>query len=102
MIDKVTIRYDYEVRRRSLSERGRRLFAAAQVRALGDGGIAAVARASGLAPSTIGRVLKELALGVVEHQTRLNGNLTMPTSLVRGEAREYSLFASDPVVSDHR
>jgi hypothetical protein len=33
---------------------------ASQVRALGYGGIAAVARATGIAPSTIGRGLKEL------------------------------------------
>jgi len=41
------------------------LFAAAQVRTLGYGGLAAVARATGIAPSTIGRALKELASGAV-------------------------------------
>jgi len=65
MIDEAMIRYDYRILRPTLNERGRRLFAAAQVRALGYGGIAAVARATGLAPSTIGRGLKELAHGVV-------------------------------------
>src|SRR5215210_3765320 len=44
-----------------LDERGRRLFAATEARAAGDGGIAAVSRATGLAVSTIGRGLKELA-----------------------------------------
>jgi len=53
------------VLRPSLNERGRRLFAAAQARALGYGGVAAVARATGIAPSTIGRGLKELAAGAV-------------------------------------
>ena len=44
-----------------LDERGRRLVAAAEAFAAGYGGIAAVALATGLAPSTIGRGLKELA-----------------------------------------
>ena len=42
-------------------ERGRRLVAAAEAFAAGYGGIAAVAMATGMAPSTIGRGLKELA-----------------------------------------
>jgi len=44
-----------------LDEPGRRLVAAAQAFAAGYGGIAAVAMATGVAPSTIGRGLKELA-----------------------------------------
>ena len=44
-----------------LDERQRRLFAAAEAKAAGHGGIAAVAMATGIAPSTIGRGLKELA-----------------------------------------
>src|ERR1700737_2136133 len=44
-----------------LDERGRRLVAAAEAFAAGYGGIAAVAMATGIAPSTIGRGLKELA-----------------------------------------
>src|SRR6202022_2781201 len=44
-----------------LDERGRRLVAAAEAFAAGYGGIAAVAMAPGVAPSTIGRGLKELA-----------------------------------------
>src|SRR6266478_5143392 len=51
-----------------LDERGRRLVAAAEAFAVGYGGIAAVAMATGVAPSTIGRGLKELAL--VEPTTR--------------------------------
>jgi hypothetical protein len=43
-----------------LDERGRRLFAAAEVRAAGHGGLAAVSRITGLARSTIGRGLKDL------------------------------------------
>ena len=44
-----------------LDERGRRLVAAAEAFAAGYGGIAAAAIATGVAPSTIGRGLKELA-----------------------------------------
>ena len=44
-----------------LDERQRRLFAAAEAGAAGYGGIAAVSRLTGIAPSTIGRGLKDLA-----------------------------------------
>jgi DNA-binding phage protein len=44
-----------------LDERARRIFAAAEAKTAGYGGIAAVARATGIAASTIGRGLKELA-----------------------------------------
>src|SRR5688572_11496114 len=63
MTDEDAIRRDYKVIEPTLNERGRRLFAAAQVRLLGYGGLAAVARATRIAPSTIGRGLKELASG---------------------------------------
>ena len=55
-----------EIRRRFtavrdlLNERQRRLFAASEVRAFGYGGIVAVARATGIARSTLGRGLKDL------------------------------------------
>jgi Rhodopirellula transposase DDE domain len=41
-------------------ERGRRIFAASEVRAAGRGGLAAVSQITGLARSTIGRGLKDL------------------------------------------
>src|SRR4029077_15587733 len=44
-----------------LDERGRRLVAAAEAFAAGYGGIAAGGVGTGMAPSTIGRGLKELA-----------------------------------------
>jgi len=44
-----------------LDERQRRLFAAAEAKAAGHGGIAAVSRVTRIAASTIGRGLKELA-----------------------------------------
>jgi transposase len=46
-----------------LDERGRRSFAAGEARSAGYGGIAAVSRVTGIAASTIGRGLKELACG---------------------------------------
>jgi hypothetical protein len=44
----------------SLNERSRRLFAAAEAKTAGYGGIAATSRASGIARSTIGHGLKDL------------------------------------------
>jgi hypothetical protein len=61
MIDENAVRARYEALRSRLDERGRRLFAAAEARTAGYGGIAAVARVTGIAPSTIGRGLKDLA-----------------------------------------
>ena len=49
--------------RRSLDERGRRLWAATESRALGRGGSALVARATKLSRSTIGIGLRELRDG---------------------------------------
>src|SRR5580765_4381914 len=44
-----------------LDERGRRMFAAVEAKAAGHGGIAVVSRATGIAASTIGRGLSDLA-----------------------------------------
>jgi hypothetical protein len=60
MIDERAIRKRYTAIRDQVDERDRRLFAAAEARAVGRGGIAAVARATGLARSTIERGLKDL------------------------------------------
>jgi hypothetical protein len=68
MTDEENIRRQYEMLRPALDERARRLFAASHVQILGRGGIAAVARATGIAPSTIGRGLKELNQGVATDQ----------------------------------
>src|SRR5271154_1428064 len=56
-----------------LDERGRRLVAAAEAFAAGYGGIAAVALATGVAPSTIGRGLKELAQDEPSERVRRPG-----------------------------
>jgi hypothetical protein len=55
MIEEDAIRYRWETVGRHLDERGRRLFAAAEVRTAGWGGLAVVSRITGLARSTINR-----------------------------------------------
>jgi len=61
MIDPHPIRKRFASLCPHLSERERRLYAAAEARAAGYGGIAAVSAATGITVSTIGRGLKELA-----------------------------------------
>ena len=63
MVDPAPIRSRFALLSPHLDERGRRLFAASEARAAGHGGIAAVSRATGIAPSTIGRGLRELDEG---------------------------------------
>ena len=60
MIDTQGIRQRWEAVGSRLDERGRRVFAAGEVRAAGWGGLAAVSAITGLARSTIGRGLKDL------------------------------------------
>jgi hypothetical protein len=60
MLDAEGIRCRYEALVSYLDERVRRLFAAAEARAAGRGGIALVSEITGIAPSTIGRGLAEL------------------------------------------
>jgi hypothetical protein len=61
MIDEANIRRRYEALGSLLDERSRRCFAAAEARSAGRGGVAAVARITGMARSTIIRGLAELA-----------------------------------------
>src|SRR5450631_2913049 len=61
MIDTSAIRGSFTAVDRDLSERSRRLVAAAEAKTAGYGGIAAVSRATEVARSTIGRGLKDLA-----------------------------------------
>ena len=60
MIDVELIRSRFASLSAHLDERGRRLFAAAEARAVGYGGIVAASHATGIARSTIGRGLREL------------------------------------------
>jgi hypothetical protein len=61
MIDQEQIRERFTAVSPQLDERTRRLLAATEARAAGYGGIAAVSQATGVAPSTIGRGLQDLA-----------------------------------------
>jgi hypothetical protein len=61
MVDASVIRERFAAVGGGLNERSRRLLAAAEAKTAGYGGIAAAARATGLARSTIGRGLKDLA-----------------------------------------
>ena len=63
MIDDISITARFAALDPQLDERGRRLFAASEVRAAGRGGLKAVSRITGLARSTIGRGLKDLDAG---------------------------------------
>ena len=69
MVDPTAIRARYEALSPHLDERGRRVFAASEARTAGYGGIAAVSRATGIAASTIGRGLDELADTAAEWTT---------------------------------
>jgi len=62
MIDTQAIRQRWEADGSKRDERGRRLFAASEVRAAGWGGLAALSDVTGLARSTIERGLKDLDL----------------------------------------
>ena len=60
MIEEAPIRLRWDAVGARLDERGRRLFAAAEVRAVGRGGLAVVSKITGLARSTINRGKKDL------------------------------------------
>ncbi len=61
MVDEAAIAERYRVMRGLLNERSRRRWAAAEARAAGQGGIAAVVRATDVSESTVRRGLAELA-----------------------------------------
>src|ERR1700682_5657611 len=82
MIDENAVRTRYEALLPCLDERGRRLFAAAEARTAGYGGIAGGARATGIAPSTIGRGLKDLAAsGFPAGSVRRSGSGRQPLTI---------------------
>ena len=59
-MDIETIRYKYEALSPALNERSRRIWAAAEAKALGYGGIATVERATGISRATIARGIRQL------------------------------------------
>ena len=63
VIDEAAIRQRFEMLGPYLDERQRRVFATSEALAAGWGGIAAVSRITGIARSTIGRGLDEIAVG---------------------------------------
>jgi Rhodopirellula transposase DDE domain len=79
VIDVKPIRERFSTVAPFLDQRGRRLVAAAEAFAAGYGGIAAVAAATGMAPSTIGRGLKELAQDEPSERIRRPGAGRKPT-----------------------
>ena len=60
MIDEAAIRLRWDAVGSRLDERGRRLFAAAEVRSAGRGGLVIVSKITGLARSTINRGKQDL------------------------------------------
>ncbi len=74
MIEEGAIRYRWETVGSKLDERGRRLFAAGEVRTAGWGGLAVVSRITGLARSTINRGEDDLdAAPLAKGQVRRGG-----------------------------
>ena len=71
MIDEQAIGERYRALAGELDERRRRLWAAAEARSHGHGGIAAVARATGIAENTIRAGLRELESGHALETTRV-------------------------------
>ncbi|MEO6783704.1 MAG: ISAzo13 family transposase [Bradyrhizobium sp.] len=90
MVDLDVIRARYASLSPHLDERARRLFAASEARAAGPGGIATVSRATGIAASTIGRGLKELATTARLEAERVR----------RPGGGRKALIASDPSLLD--
>jgi hypothetical protein len=88
MIELDPIRERFAALSPHLNERERRLLAASEARAIGYGGIAVVSRATGIAASTIGRGLNELA-----------GQITVAPDRVRrpGGGRK-TLVVTDPAL----
>ena len=60
MVDERLIGERFRALAPELTERGRRIWAASEARAIGRGGIAAVSRASGIAPNTISSGIREI------------------------------------------
>jgi len=70
------VRDKYEPLKRSLNERSRRLWAAAEARSMGRGGVAAVMAATGMSSATVNKGLGELEAEAV-------GGAAMPTGRMR-------------------
>jgi len=71
MIDEVAIRKKFHSLKGALHERARRLWAAAEARSYGRGGVAAVMRATGLSSRTLNRGRRDLASGATWNDQRI-------------------------------
>ncbi len=89
-----SIKKRFERMRGTLNERARRLFVATEALALGWGGVAAVARATGVAPSTIGLGKKEVLA--------IEASGEPPTARIRraGAGRKKTVDRDPTLVSD--
>src|SRR3954452_3715276 len=89
MIDEKPIALRFEAVRPSLDERAGRLHVAAEAHSAGHGGVAATARATGVARSTIGRGLKDL-----RDATPVHGRMRRPGAGRRKLRRRPEISAS--------
>jgi hypothetical protein len=71
MVEESAIRERWLIVRDELDERGRRMWAAAEARSHGRGGIAAVVRATGISPATVRRGIAEVQSGDRAPQDRV-------------------------------
>jgi DNA-binding phage protein len=95
MIDEKAIRARYEALRCGFDERLRRLFAAAEARAAGFGGVSAVARATGIARSTIDRGLFDLDASRDQGQSDV-----APRKVRRAGGGRLALIKTNPALLD--
>jgi len=70
------VRDKYQPLKRSLTERSRRLWAAAEARSMGRGGVAAVMAATGMSSATLSKGLKEL-------EAEAASDATLPSDRIR-------------------
>src|SRR5215471_11472764 len=98
MIDADAIRQRWEAVGAKLDERGRRLFAAIEVRTAGRGALAIVSRVTGLARSTINRGEDDLdAEPLPKGQVRrAGGGRRALSENIRGSSPRSSVWSSPP------
>jgi hypothetical protein len=94
VVDETGIQLRYQVLDPVLDERSRRRFAAAEAKAAGRGGVAAVSRLTGMARSTIIRGLAELA---IDFGSGLTSNLQLSRTRRPGGGRK-KLTETDPTL----
>ena len=99
MVSEAEIRAKYHVLRHALNERQRRLWAGAEARALGYGGVAVVARATGLSGPLVARGVKEVSApaSLQAQQVRRPGGGRKPTVSVDRALREALENLVDPL-----